>query len=239
MTMLALLALFGAAAQPDGHIQNPMPPSPIPLSNPATWLTASNFPTMAGGKIGAARIGYVLTINADGIPIKCEITLSTRSAELDRIACSLLRARARFRPLVDEHGNRLIGGYRATLTWRRPTGTNIVRMPASVQPVPPPPRITLSRAMSVIGDPRTWIGVADYPPEAKAQGLGGRVTISLRVGASGVPISCTVLHSSGHSILDETTCSLVMARARFRPALNPDGQPIESQLKQGFSWDSD
>lgn len=77
--------------------------------------------------------------------------------------------------------------------------------------------------------PRILRGISgrDYPREIMARWpRGGRVDLVLRIEASGRPSSCRVARSFGNPAADQWTCSLIMQRGQFRPALNARGQPV-------------
>jgi protein TonB len=67
----------------------------------------------------------------------------------------------------------------------------------------------------------------DYPPEAVRQRWQGTVVTELTVGTKGSPTACRVTKSSGYKILDDTTCELLMTRAKFLPAKDGQGNPKE------------
>ena len=58
----------------------------------------------------------------------------------------------------------------------------------------------------------------DYPPEAVRQHWEGTVIAQVTVNAQGVPTSCHIAKSSGHAMLDEATCNVIMQRAKFKPS---------------------
>ena len=61
---------------------------------------------------------------------------------------------------------------------------------------------------------------------------GFRVTI----GSDGRVTGCTVTSSSGHSDLDAETCKLISRRARFKPALDRDGNPTTDSYSNRITW---
>lgn len=77
---------------------------------------------------------------------------------------------------------------------------------------------------------------ADYPREAWKAGSEGLVEYRLTVDAEGSPTSCHITQSSGHAALDEVTCAVVMERAKFDPARDEDGNPIEGVYEDAHSW---
>lgn len=85
-------------------------------------------------------------------------------------------------------------------------------------------------------DPGTWILGADYPEEALRAGAEGTVIFEVAVDAEGKPGACSVTTSSGHAVLDNSTCSLITQRARFRPALDEEGGPVLSTYSSQVAW---
>jgi protein TonB len=67
----------------------------------------------------------------------------------------------------------------------------------------------------------------DYPKKAAKVGMEGRVIARLIVSTRGTVRKCEILESSGWAILDKQTCKILKKRARFSPARNQQGKPIE------------
>ena len=89
--------------------------------------------------------------------------------------------------------------------------------------------------------PPTWgkrwaISVDDYPPAARRANLIGMTRYELAVDAAGVPTNCTIIKSSGHQILDDRTCELVMKRARFNPARDDAGNAVAGTFRHQVWW---
>ena len=56
----------------------------------------------------------------------------------------------------------------------------------------------------------------------------GTVVADLLIGTDGTPKSCTIIKSSNHQVLDDTTCTLLVTRAKFAPTIDKKtGRPIE------------
>ena len=69
----------------------------------------------------------------------------------------------------------------------------------------------------------------DYPPAIRdSWPRGGVIYLRLRIEPNGRPSRCDVMRSFGSSAVDQWTCSLVMQRALFRPALDIRGAPISA-----------
>jgi TonB family protein len=91
------------------------------------------------------------------------------------------------------------------------------------------------------GQQRTGEGVGglfsneDYPEEALRRNEQGSVQTRLKIGADGRVHDCKVVKSSGSASLDKATCNVL--RARFRPAVNAQGQPTASEYVPGaITW---
>ena len=70
-----------------------------------------------------------------------------------------------------------------------------------------------------------WITFQDYPREALQRGEQGATEFRVLVTPDGKPDRCEVLWSTGNKRFDNVTCSLIMRRARFAPALDEAGNP--------------
>ena len=80
------------------------------------------------------------------------------------------------------------------------------------------------------------IGYQDYPADELSKGVSGRVTARLVVGKNGRIATCTIVASAGNAALDQRSCALLSERARFEPALGPDGRPAEGTYIARVSW---
>lgn len=98
--------------------------------------------------------------------------------------------------------------------------------------VAPPVRSTAPQAK---GDRGRWIGTDDHPASALRQGDEGSVGISVRGGSDGRVRGCEVTQYSGHPTLDQATCRLYTARARFAPATE-NGQAVATTTRDRISW---
>ena len=101
---------------------------------------------------------------------------------------------------------------------------------AAAQPAPPPTP-TAGRA-NLAG----LISMDDYPAEALRRGEQGTVRVEISVDAAGHASGCRVAMSSGSALLDDTTCSLLTARARFKPARDARGRPVPDVYRQAITW---
>lgn len=64
----------------------------------------------------------------------------------------------------------------------------------------------------------------------------GSAMVSLRVEPDGTTTNCRIVRSSGDAGVDAGLCPLIIARLRFRPALDDQGRPIPYQLQYVATW---
>lgn len=95
---------------------------------------------------------------------------------------------------------------------------------AAAQTVPDSPSPTRPSVVSLFS-------ADDYPPTALALGWQGKVVVKLRIGIDGRVRACRIVHSSGHDELDIATCKIMLTRARFAPARNKYGNPVEDDVQ--------
>ncbi|MBX7502493.1 energy transducer TonB [Qipengyuania sp. YG27] len=77
---------------------------------------------------------------------------------------------------------------------------------------------------------------ANYPREAERRGWTGEVHMRLLIGCDGKVKDCTVLKSSGHDVLDKAGCDNMLDYARFSPATDDEGRPVESFHEMSFKF---
>jgi len=65
----------------------------------------------------------------------------------------------------------------------------------------------------------------NYPSRALRNEEEGRVGVRVTIGPDGKVSACSVTSSSGSSSLDEGACDGMRRYARFKPALDDDGNP--------------
>jgi TonB family protein len=110
---------------------------------------------------------------------------------------------------------------------------------------PPPPRRPVIPGPNLSGPlpanrratpimSQNWISGLDFPvQEHQAE---GRVQYTVAVGVDGRVNNCRIVNSSGSTLLDETTCSVVSLRARFDPATDSNSSPIEGSYTGSVNW---
>jgi protein TonB len=72
----------------------------------------------------------------------------------------------------------------------------------------------------------TLDGRRDYPREVlRRWPRGARVLTKFQIDVAGRPFNCSIVQSSGDSAVDQWTCSLILSKIRFRPALDERNRP--------------
>jgi protein TonB len=87
-----------------------------------------------------------------------------------------------------------------------------------------------------VGDPSFWITNDDYPPQALLTNQQGTVGFKLTVGPDGIGTKCEIVSSSGYPLLDTTTCSVMMRRARFEPGVDENGDRLGLVYRSRMHW---
>ena len=107
------------------------------------------------------------------------------------------------------------------------------------QPEPPRPSPSpafTSRGAAPSNDKARWITNDDYPARALRDGSEGTVGYRLIVGSNGRVSACEITRSSGHSLLDETSCRLIERRARFDAATDQTGAKVVGGYSGTVTW---
>jgi len=100
--------------------------------------------------------------------------------------------------------------------------------------IPDPPAPSLPNgSQSVV----SLFSYDDYPTEALRNGEEGTVIVDLIIRTDGRPRACRIIRSSGHPTLDLATCNIMLRRARFSPARDSNGNPVEDTFRTPpVSW---
>ena len=80
------------------------------------------------------------------------------------------------------------------------------------------------------------ISANDYPAGALTRNEQGATFFQIVIRPDGNPDTCSVLISSGYRELDDTTCKLMLKRARFAPVQGSDGKAIYAVYRGTMTW---
>jgi len=112
-----------------------------------------------------------------------------------------------------------------------------VAPPVMAPPRPPtPPAPRQAEPKSLVGSLQGLITSDDYPASALDNNEQGSVSVTLTVGPSGRVTGCSVGSSTASSTLNNTTCRVLTARARFSPAQDGNGNPVTSTTSARITW---
>lgn len=99
-----------------------------------------------------------------------------------------------------------------------------------------PGRLVPSSTPTLIGDQSELLPIFDYPTDAYREHKSGTVGVTLRIGVDGSVKDCAVTSSSGSELLDSAACASLKKRAKFTPAADNDGNPIEADYQINVTW---
>lgn len=110
--------------------------------------------------------------------------------------------------------------------------------PTLAPPTPPPPLASLSqgRRGAEFVNRAEVINPANYPFNAKGRGDEGRVQYRVAIDAAGVVTGCTIVTPAAAATLNQPTCDLILAKARFTPARDLRGRAIASTYTRAVNW---
>ena len=114
----------------------------------------------------------------------------------------------------------------------------VMRIAPPAPPAPPPaprPADPVRRATPVVPLPSLF-SADDYPAAALRAEEEGIVTFRMAIDREGSVVGCAITSSSGSASLDSTTCRLIRARAKFRPARNAKGKKTADVMYGRIWW---
>lgn len=76
----------------------------------------------------------------------------------------------------------------------------------------------------------------NYPARALAAREQGSVIFRVKLDRDGHPTECVVTGSSGHPLLDNETCNLILLHAEFKRMKDKDGRFVSPTLEGAVNW---
>ncbi|HYG47801.1 MAG TPA: energy transducer TonB [Allosphingosinicella sp.] len=77
---------------------------------------------------------------------------------------------------------------------------------------------------------------SEYPPRALAAGQQGLVGYKVKLDRDGYATECEVIRPSGHAVLDEETCRLILNRATFKGMRDSNGRRVATVAEGDVNW---
>lgn len=184
------------------------------------------------------RIGIVA--DEAGQITQCLRFADEQSSALGESACWLARkSNAHARAFSPYRYNALLNTldgppvpYNVLLNWAAPEG---IASFAGAQPVQPP-RLIVNGYSAQDGPCPMVVCTQDYPSSALRAEHEGQVYYFARVNAQGRAISCWPFIITPDAALNQRSCSIIVHRARFEPATDAQGQPVEAVATGIISW---
>ncbi|MGI4731458.1 MAG: energy transducer TonB [Janthinobacterium lividum] len=100
------------------------------------------------------------------------------------------------------------------------------------------PNPALSRRPEPVGgEAARWFRSGDYPRPAGALLPFGHIVAQAIVAPDGSVGGCAIAQGSGDRNLDTATCTILRARGRYVPALDPDGRPVAAPVVVPVNWE--
>jgi periplasmic protein TonB len=93
------------------------PTKPKAKGSPGNWVPESQYPRGALRDKREGRVGFTLSVGANGRPTGCTVTSSSGHADLDQAACDNLMKRAKFDPATED-GQPVASSYSNAVTWQ-------------------------------------------------------------------------------------------------------------------------
>ncbi len=96
------------------------PKNPSPANDRSGWVTTADYPArdLRLGHTGTAK--YRVVISSSGKVQSCEITGTSGFAGLDEATCKYVSRRARFDPASNSNGEKVVGTWSGSVSWRIP-----------------------------------------------------------------------------------------------------------------------
>lgn len=200
---------------------------PIPKNNPGTWANTSDYPSLALREFREGITAFKVDVSVDGRVTNCEITSSSGHADLDKVTCDNVMARAQFYPGKDKNGVATTGSYFNRVRWQIPEVLTMASMPRITESLPRPPKPSNTAQLRIPAD--------KYPAAALAEGKQGQTTFMLNVDSAGKILGCSITVSSNSPELDQQACALAREWS-FEPALDANGEPSSGKSAHTLSW---
>lgn len=87
-----------------------------------------------------------------------------------------------------------------------------------------------------IGDESQWVTPDDLPPAYESMSQTRLAIMRLDINASGRVQACRIVRSTGAAPLDQQSCRLMVARARYTPARDASGQAVATVRTKQIEW---
>jgi TonB family protein len=166
-----------------------------------------------------ADVAVKVTIAPNGTPQFCTSHLYSRPKAVVKLACDRMM-NATFVSARDANSQPISSVWTGWISISQSNGEN---------PIYPP-------SGQIIKSGNSWSTSDSYPASARRYEREGTSRFRVLVGKTGRVITCQIAISSGHQDLDEATCANISKRARFRPAMDKQGNAVANYFEGRMKW---
>ena len=103
-----------AALSQDTHVSS----EPTPISDPAIWITAEDWPRDLWLAEIEGSVGVVLDVDEFGLVARCRIFETSGYVAMDSAVCEKIEKVARFEPVQDENGISIPSEWRKSFAFK-------------------------------------------------------------------------------------------------------------------------
>ncbi|MBB3862424.1 hypothetical protein GGQ88_003724 [Novosphingobium hassiacum] len=100
----------------------------------------------------------------------------------------------------------------------------------------PVQQTNLSKKPEPMNPPSKWLKSSDYPKKDMLAGAQAVVNFRLMIDETGKPTSCKIQMATNTPEMSARTCSLILQRAKFEPALDNEGRSVPSYYIESARW---
>ena len=181
-------------------------------------ISSADYPLAALREHREGTVRYQLTISDQGVPIRCDITSSSGSADLDRETCAALTQRAHFSPMLDSHRQPIASIFRNQVNWTLPGSRPPKDAPKGAVDIV----ATVNRLPDGFEDPtiaRVTVLVDQHGALSECNPWAPPVFVEKKIKTAALKIA---------DKLGSTACSIVESQLKPSAALDGQGQAIRS-----------
>ena len=122
MEALVVGALIVAAPAVGQRARRQM--APIPITDPAGWITPESYPLDAFRAGRSGRVVVDIGVDSGGKVVSCKVAQSSGTTSLDQRTCELVLVNGRFDPATDRKGRPIASTYSFPVRWVIPADDN-------------------------------------------------------------------------------------------------------------------
>jgi protein TonB len=93
-------------------------PSPTPIGDPGTWVTAADYPASSSAAGHQGRTVFALDVDTKGRVTGCRVLQSSGFPLLDNTTCTAMVTNARFKPATAADGRAVAGAWESAMDWK-------------------------------------------------------------------------------------------------------------------------